>query len=236
MRRGLARWVTGARLGDVEVLHPRPVRRHEAGPEDFAARLRGAVVTDVVRRGKFCWLELDSGEALLAHLGMSGQVLLRPPDAERERHLRVRLALDGGALDPARGGSCGSSTSGCSGASRSCRSCPPRTAAPAAGAVRHRRTPTPTDRRVDAVRALAAAAGRAHRPGSARPDPRRARSRRPLAAAPDRRQEGAARPDADLRRGQHLRGRGAVAGEAALRPPHRGHDGAGGAPAARGGP
>jgi len=97
VRRGLARFVTGARLGDVEVLHPRPVRRHEAGPEDFAARLRGAVVTDVVRRGKFCWLELDSGEALLAHLGMSGQVLLRPPDADRERHLRVRLALDGGA-------------------------------------------------------------------------------------------------------------------------------------------
>ena len=103
VRRGLARWVTGARIGDVEVLHPRPVRRHEAGPEDFAARLRGAAVTDVVRRGKFCWLELDSGEALLAHLGMSGQVLLRPPDADRERHLRVRLALDGGALDPAEG-------------------------------------------------------------------------------------------------------------------------------------
>jgi formamidopyrimidine-DNA glycosylase len=96
VRRGLARFVTGARLGDVEVMHPRPVRRHEAGPEDFAARLRGAVVTDVVRRGKFCWLELDSGEALLAHLGMSGQVLLQPPDADRERHLRVRLALDGG--------------------------------------------------------------------------------------------------------------------------------------------
>jgi formamidopyrimidine-DNA glycosylase len=96
VRRGLARWVTGARLGDVEVLHPRPVRRHEAGPEDFAGRLRGAVVTDVVRRGKFCWLELDTGEALLAHLGMSGQLLLRPPDADRERHLRVRLALEGG--------------------------------------------------------------------------------------------------------------------------------------------
>jgi formamidopyrimidine-DNA glycosylase len=104
VRRGLARWVIGATLGDVEVLHPRPVRRHEAGPEDFAARLRGAVVTDVVRRGKFCWLELDSGEALLAHLGMSGQVLLRPPGADRERHLRVRLALDGGALGSAAEG------------------------------------------------------------------------------------------------------------------------------------
>ncbi len=99
VRRGLARWVTGARLGDVEVLHPRPVRRHEAGPGDFADRLRGAAVTDVVRRGKFCWLELDTGEALLAHLGMSGQLLLQPPDAADERHLRVRLRLDGGSAE-----------------------------------------------------------------------------------------------------------------------------------------
>jgi formamidopyrimidine-DNA glycosylase len=99
VRRGLARWVTGARLGGVEVLHPRPLRRHEAGPADFASRLRGAVVTDVVRRGKFCWLELDTGEALLTHLGMSGQILLRPPDADPERHLRVRLALDGGRAE-----------------------------------------------------------------------------------------------------------------------------------------
>jgi formamidopyrimidine-DNA glycosylase len=99
VRRGLARWVTGARLGDVEVLHPRPVRRHEAGPDDFAARLRGAAVADVVRRGKFCWLELDTGEALLAHLGMSGQLLLQPPDADAERHLRVRIPLTGGAAE-----------------------------------------------------------------------------------------------------------------------------------------
>ena len=99
VRGGLARWVTGARLGDVEVLHPRPVRRHEAGAGDFADRLRGATVTDVVRRGKFCWLELDTGEALLAHLGMSGQLVLQPPDADPERHLRVRIALDGGAAE-----------------------------------------------------------------------------------------------------------------------------------------
>jgi formamidopyrimidine-DNA glycosylase len=96
VRRGLARWVPGARLGAVEVLHPRPVRRHEAGPVDFASRLTGRTVLDVARRGKFCWLELDSGEALLAHLGMSGQLLLQVPGAEPERHLRVRIGLDGG--------------------------------------------------------------------------------------------------------------------------------------------
>ena len=97
VRRGLARWVSGSRIDRVDVLHPRPVRWHEAGPTDFAARLTGTVLRDVVRRGKFCWLELDSGEALLAHLGMSGQILLRPPDADHERHLRVRIGLTGGA-------------------------------------------------------------------------------------------------------------------------------------------
>jgi formamidopyrimidine-DNA glycosylase len=96
VRRGLARWVTGTRVDDVEVLHPRPVRRHLAGAGDFAARLRGVEVTDVVRRGKFLWLTLDSGEALLAHLGMSGQLVLQPGDAEAETHLRVRISLAGG--------------------------------------------------------------------------------------------------------------------------------------------
>ncbi|PWJ56379.1 formamidopyrimidine-DNA glycosylase [Quadrisphaera granulorum] len=101
VRRGLARWTTGARVEAVEVLHPRPVRRHTAGPDDLVARLVGARIDDVVRRGKFLWFELDTGEALLAHLGMSGQLLLEPPDAPDEKHLRVRLRLadrEGGAL------------------------------------------------------------------------------------------------------------------------------------------
>lgn len=103
VRRGLARWTTGAVVDAVEVLHPRPVRRHLAGPDDLAARLAGSRVDDVVRRGKFLWFELDSGEALLAHLGMSGQLLLEPPHAPDEKHLRVRLRLSdgssGGALE-----------------------------------------------------------------------------------------------------------------------------------------
>jgi formamidopyrimidine-DNA glycosylase len=99
VRRGLARWVTGARLGPVEVLHPRPVRGHEAGVADFADRLTGTVVTDVVRRGKFLWLSLDDGHALLTHLGMSGQMLLQPVEAPAERHLRVRIGLAGAGPD-----------------------------------------------------------------------------------------------------------------------------------------
>jgi formamidopyrimidine-DNA glycosylase len=86
----------GASVRSVQVLHARPVRWHESGAVDFAARLTGRSVLDVVRRGKFLWLCLDSGEALLAHLGMSGQLLLVPPGAEPERHLRVRMGLAGG--------------------------------------------------------------------------------------------------------------------------------------------
>lgn len=93
VRRGLARWLTGARIGEVEVLHPRPVRRHEPGAADFAARLAGVTIQDAVRRGKFLWLPLDTGEALLAHLGMSGQLLLARTGTQDERHLRVRLQV-----------------------------------------------------------------------------------------------------------------------------------------------
>ena len=100
VRAGLARWLSGARVGGVDVLHPRPVRRHVPGAADFAARLVGATVLDAVRRGKFLWLPLDTGEALLAHLGMSGQLLLAAEGADDERHLRVRLTVDTPAGEP----------------------------------------------------------------------------------------------------------------------------------------
>jgi formamidopyrimidine-DNA glycosylase len=96
VRRGLAAHVLGRRISSVEVLHPRPVRRHLAGPEDFAAALAGREVLEARRRGKYLWLPLDSGDALLGHLGMSGQLLVQPAAAVPERHLRVRFTLDDG--------------------------------------------------------------------------------------------------------------------------------------------
>jgi formamidopyrimidine-DNA glycosylase len=93
VRSGLERHVVGATIGAVEVLHPRPVRRHLAGPVDFATVLTGRTVTGARRRGKYLWLPLDTGDALLAHLGMSGQMLVQPVGAPDERHLRVRFSL-----------------------------------------------------------------------------------------------------------------------------------------------
>jgi formamidopyrimidine-DNA glycosylase len=93
VRRGLARWVTGWTVREVEVLHPRAVRRHPAGAFDLTGRLRGSRLGEARRRGKYLWLPLDSSEALLAHLGMSGQLLVRAPGEPDEKHLRVRLRL-----------------------------------------------------------------------------------------------------------------------------------------------
>jgi formamidopyrimidine-DNA glycosylase len=97
VRRGLERWVVGRTVASVTVLHPRAVRRHPAGAVDFAARLTGRRIVAARRRGKYLWLPLDSGDAVLAHLGMSGQLLVRSPDIPDEAHLRVRVVFaDGG--------------------------------------------------------------------------------------------------------------------------------------------
>jgi formamidopyrimidine-DNA glycosylase len=94
VRRGLQAFVVGHLVTDVQVLHPRSVRRHLAGPADFADRLCGQRVDAVRRRGKYLWLALDSGDAILGHLGMSGQLLVRPREEPADRHLRVVLDLD----------------------------------------------------------------------------------------------------------------------------------------------
>jgi formamidopyrimidine-DNA glycosylase len=94
VRRGLADHVVGRELTAVRVHHPRAVRRHEAGPADLTARLLGTRIVGTGRRGKYLWLTLDSGEALVVHLGMSGQMLLGA--VAKTDHLRIATLLDDG--------------------------------------------------------------------------------------------------------------------------------------------
>jgi formamidopyrimidine-DNA glycosylase len=93
VRAGLERHVVDSTIESVEVLHPRPVRRDHRGSTGFVAALAGQRIVAVRRRGKYFWLALASGDALLGHLGMSGQMLLHEPGAPDERHLRVRFTL-----------------------------------------------------------------------------------------------------------------------------------------------
>ena len=97
VRLGLEKGVVGRTIATVDVHHDRAVRRHTAGPRDFADLLRGRTVAAARRRGKYLWLPLDSGDAITGHLGMSGQLLVVPSDKPLETHLRIRLAFtDGG--------------------------------------------------------------------------------------------------------------------------------------------
>jgi formamidopyrimidine-DNA glycosylase len=102
VRRGLERGVAGRAVVDVAVGHPRAVRRHVAGAPDFVARLTGRTVLSVRRRGKYLWLPLDSGDALTGHLGMSGQLLVVPPDSPLQKHLHVRMRLSDSHLPGGR--------------------------------------------------------------------------------------------------------------------------------------
>jgi formamidopyrimidine-DNA glycosylase len=103
VRRGLERWVAGRSVASVEVHHPRAVRRHLEGTEHFVAALTGRTLTAAHRRGKYLWLPLaeddgtPAGQALVAHLGMSGQLLVEKPAQPDETHLRARFTFtDGG--------------------------------------------------------------------------------------------------------------------------------------------
>jgi formamidopyrimidine-DNA glycosylase len=88
VRRGLEHHVTGRAIDTVRVLHPRAVRRHLAGGADFEAALAGRTFTTANRRGKYLWLSVGE-DALLAHLGMSGQLLVGEPDRPLDKHVRV---------------------------------------------------------------------------------------------------------------------------------------------------
>lgn len=97
VRRGLAGHILGAVIERVQVLDGRSVRRHEAGPVDFERQLTGLRVADVARRGKYLWLLFENNDewALVVHLGMSGQVLLKGPEMLGERHLKVLFDVEG---------------------------------------------------------------------------------------------------------------------------------------------
>ena len=103
VRAGLAPAVTGAVITSVQAFDPRALTRYAGSPAEFEATLTNRRISGAARRGKFLWMPLsdhaESGDvrepqALVAHLGMSGQLLLREPGAPEERHERVRLTIE----------------------------------------------------------------------------------------------------------------------------------------------
>ena len=95
VRRGLQDHVLGRTIERAVLTGARVARRHGPGPADLAARVAGSRVLAVDRRGKYLWLVLapphDDPQALVVHLGMSGQLLVEAADAPREKHLHAVL-------------------------------------------------------------------------------------------------------------------------------------------------
>ncbi|MBB1510844.1 bifunctional DNA-formamidopyrimidine glycosylase/DNA-(apurinic or apyrimidinic site) lyase [Tessaracoccus sp. MC1756] len=93
VRLGLHRHAAGRTITDVTVHHPRPVRYHAVGPEGFRADLAGRRIDEIRRRGKYLWAVLGE-DALVAHLGMSGQFRFNSPGDGLVRNTRVVFHLD----------------------------------------------------------------------------------------------------------------------------------------------
>ena len=113
VRAGIADHSLGRPVRAVRVVDARSLRRHLPGPAHFEAALTGRALRGAYRRGKYLWLTLSEAdgtladEALVVHLGMSGQLLVRDEPGgdsgneleacaafdEQPRHLRVALEL-----------------------------------------------------------------------------------------------------------------------------------------------
>jgi formamidopyrimidine-DNA glycosylase len=115
VRAGLEQHVLGRTIATAAVLNPRAVRRDPTGPAGFTAAMLGRTLIRAERRGKYLWFTLDDSsapggrppappdelpdEALLAHLGMSGQLLVGEPDRALSSHVRARFTFTDGGPD-----------------------------------------------------------------------------------------------------------------------------------------
>jgi formamidopyrimidine-DNA glycosylase len=96
VRRHLLPHLSGRTLAEVEIFDHRLTDPEPA--EAVAARLQGARIETLGRRGKYLIAELDDGAALLVHLRMTGNPLwLEAPPAADPRFLRARALLDDGS-------------------------------------------------------------------------------------------------------------------------------------------
>ena len=105
--RGLARALTGARIEHIDV------RRQDLRfplPKKLADRVKGRIVETVTRRAKYILINLDSGDVLILHLGMSGRLVIADDPAAPQKHDHLIFHLHTGSRlvfnDPRRFGLC----------------------------------------------------------------------------------------------------------------------------------
>ena len=98
IRRDLEKEVVGKKIKTVEVAGLRSIRRHKQ-KKDFIAALEGHKIVSVARRGKYLVWRLDGPEALIVHLGMSGQLLKAKSARDKApKHTHVVITFTQGGL------------------------------------------------------------------------------------------------------------------------------------------
>jgi formamidopyrimidine-DNA glycosylase len=96
VRSGLAQYLIGATVAGIRVYDTRSLKRNLGGVLGFEQEVLGARIKAVVRRGKFLWMPINEQRAIVGHLGMSGQILVRSPEYEADKLARVVLAMESG--------------------------------------------------------------------------------------------------------------------------------------------
>jgi formamidopyrimidine-DNA glycosylase len=94
VRAGLAQHLLGAKVKNIEVLDARSLKKNLGGVSGFLNELTGSTIQTVVRRGKFLWLPISDSRAMVGHLGMSGQILVRTPDFAPDGQTRVVIEVE----------------------------------------------------------------------------------------------------------------------------------------------
>jgi len=90
VRKGLAKHVKNRKISNAKVRNNRALRNFEFSSKTFEKTVSGFTINSVERRGKFLWMTLkNSSQAISAHLGMSGQMLMVKKDEKPSTHARV---------------------------------------------------------------------------------------------------------------------------------------------------
>lgn len=97
IRRELEKDVVGRKIKSVETVGRKSIKRQT--PAVFTSGLEGVKITGASRRGKYLLLALDSGQVLVVHLGMSGQLRRAVPKDQVAKHTHVTITFtQGGQL------------------------------------------------------------------------------------------------------------------------------------------
>jgi formamidopyrimidine-DNA glycosylase len=90
VRKGLAKHVKNRKISNAKVRNNRALRNFEFSNKTFEKTVAGLTINSVERRGKFLWMTLkNSSQAISAHLGMSGQMLMVKKEEKPSTHARV---------------------------------------------------------------------------------------------------------------------------------------------------